>query len=656
VSTKGLTSLPYDILFLIVSYLAYLDRFRLKIVGNHYIAAAISTLPRPSFGAYLAQLNILDASIKIAFAQNGFDIGCKEGYDALVLRLLQEFKKWDRRNIPEKGWFATRAMPRTDTEFAAGDLHYIANGLNTAFTYHQKSVVQLLLEQIPPATPFWKFLPRHERWDMKRMRVLFIALNKAAASGDEQIVRLLLKQGAWSSQAIYEAASRGHQDIVTILSSKRALWHLYYPRRDLLGALIGAAENGHDATVKFLLDRGAEIPQNSSYPSAMHLAAKGGHETICRLLLSKGAKDFYVNPGIRCSRSDGLDYLCTPVRLYKDFENWCCLHFAIYGKLYHLVKFLLEMEIIPRDLNHHRETALPLAAMYGCVDIVKLLLENGFNVLAQLERYTALELAATFGYTEIMTLLLDAGATASLTFAARSDSASAVSLLLERGADIEATDDFGNIALHFSVLGHHPEIVHCLLKSGAQTEAVNRYSQKPLAYAIKENQVDCVSLLLEYGAGTECISYTTSALFCASRSANLIPLLLQYGANIEAEGFDGMRPLHTAAMGGDGAVIEILLASGAAKHARDALQRTALHYAAQGSSDAVSTLLSWGLSIHVEDARGQTPLHRAACNESNKLYDLLVSHGADPARKDHGGISAYQQRSKTAEAVLARGS
>lgn len=648
-STKGLTSLPYDILFLIVSYLAYLDRFRLKKAGNHYIAAAISTLPRPSFGAYLAQLNVLDASINIAYAYDGLNIGCMEGHDALVLRLLQEFRKWNRRNIPEKGWFAP-----SDTKFAAEDLQIIEKGLDTAFTYHQKSVVRLLLEQIPPATPFWKFLPHHESWDMRRMGVLLAALNKAAASGDEQIVRLLLQQGAWSPQAIYEAASRGHQDIVTILSSKWAPWHLYYPRRDLLRALIGAAENGHDATVKFLLDKSAEIPRHTSYPSAMHLAAKGGHENIFRLLLSKGAKDFYVDPDIRCSRLDRLDYLCTQVRWPKDFKNWGCLHFAIYGKHFNLVKFLLEMEIIPRDQNHDRETALPLAAMYDCVEIVKLLLENGFNVSAQLERYTALEIAATRGNSDTMTLLLDAGATASLTFAARSGSASAVSLLLERGADIEAKDECGHTALHIAVLGHYPEIVHCLLKSGAQTEAISRDSKKPLGYAIAKNQVDCVRLLLEYGAGTECVSFTSSALFCASRNASLIPQLLQYGANIEAEGFNGMRPLHKAAMDGDRAVIEILLTSGAAKHARDALQRTALHYAAQSSSDAVSTLLSWGSSIHAEDVKGQTPLHRAAYNDSKQIYNLLVSCGADPARKDGDGKSAFEQQSNTAEEFRAR--
>lgn len=51
-----------------------------------------------------------------------------------------------------------------------------------------------------------------------------------------------------------------------------------------------AVQNGHDATVRLLLDRGAnlEATANGGW-TALHLAADMGHEAVIRLLLDHGA-------------------------------------------------------------------------------------------------------------------------------------------------------------------------------------------------------------------------------------------------------------------------------------------------------------------------------------------------------------------------------
>jgi ankyrin repeat protein len=560
-----------------------------------------------------------------AVPENALHIACEEGYDALVLKLLHE-------------------DPGLQT------LEGLEKCLIAAISYRQQSVVQVLLKLLP-TEPYALFsLPRLRRILYKtKTDVVETVLEYAAGNNCLWVIPSLLKHGARPSSprgisALHKAAWGGHEEVVTMLS-KRILWRR---GRKLSGILLCAIKRGHEGTVRILVDRGAGMPHDPSSPGAKHLAAKEGHERIFRLLLSKDSEDYYADPRI------SLDTHRSPAR--TDLR-WCCLHFAIYGRHYNIAKFLLETDTMPRYHIQHRATALPLAAKRGCSDIVKLLLETGFDVSAPLLGKSALELAATSGYTRVMTLLLDAGATVGLNDlpnAVSSGSVSAVSLLLDSGANIQTEDSLGYTPLHLAVLDHHPKVVHLLLQSGAKKEAINCYATTPLLLAIQEKQVECVSLLLEYGADTEsqprpwtrnqmCGTHSTrtqSALSCAITSnwPRLIPRLLQYGANIEAEGYMGQRPLHKAAGEGNVAALETLLASGARKHARDEWQRTALHYAAEkGACDAISTLLRWGFDIHAKDKNGQTPLHVAPYS---KAYGLLVSHGAHTGDKDHSGMSA----------------
>lgn len=54
-----------------------------------------------------------------------------------------------------------------------------------------------------------------------------------------------------------------------------------------------AAEKGHEAVVKLLLERGAELETKSNNSrSPLSWAARRGHKAIVKLLLEKGAQDY----------------------------------------------------------------------------------------------------------------------------------------------------------------------------------------------------------------------------------------------------------------------------------------------------------------------------------------------------------------------------
>jgi len=105
----------------------------------------------------------------------------------------------------------------------------------------------------------------------------------------------------------------------------------------------------------------------------------------------------------------------------------------------------------------------------------------------------------------------------------------------------------------------------------------------------------------------------------------------------------GRSPLHYAAMEGDAAAVDALLAQGVAPDLPDRAGFTPLHFAAQGQQALVaSRLLAAGAPVDAQDRFGKTPLHVALFNARNDAVDVvrvLLAAGADPELKNDSGIS-----------------
>jgi ankyrin repeat protein/Cdc6-like AAA superfamily ATPase len=416
-------------------------------------------------------------------------------------------------------------------------------------------------------------------------------LYRAAAEGQEVVVRLLLENGAdveskdgSGRTPLSWAAENGHEAVVKLLLEKGAELEFkdhWYGRTPLSWA----AENGHEAVVKLLLEKGAELEsKDRGGRTPLSWAAENGHEAVVKLLLEKGAE-------LESKDDDGR----TP--LSRAAEN---------GREA-VVKLLLEKGAGLESKDHwYGRTPLSWAAANGHEAMVKLLLEKG----AELESKgrggrTPLSRAAEKGHEAVVKLLLEKGAELEstddygrtpLSQAAENGYEAVVKLLLEKGAELESTDDwYGRTPLSWAAANGHEAVVKLLLEKGAELESKGRNGRTPLSRAAANGHEAVVKLLLEKGAELESKDRGgRTPLSCAAKNGHeaVVKLLLEKGAELESKGRGGRTPLSRAAENGHEAVVKLLLEKGAEVESKDGDGRTPLSWAAENGHEAVVKLLT----------------------------------------------------------------
>ena len=76
-------------------------------------------------------------------------------------------------------------------------------------------------------------------------------------------------------------------------------------------------------------------------------------------------------------------------------------------------------------------------------------------------------------------------------------------LLLEKGAELETKDKYGQTPLSWAAGNGHEAVVKLLLEKGAELETKAKYGRTPLSWAAGNGHEAVVKLLLEKGAELE---------------------------------------------------------------------------------------------------------------------------------------------------------
>jgi len=185
--------------------------------------------------------------------------------------------------------------------------------------------------------------------------------------------------------------------------------------------------------------------------------------------------------------------------------------------------------------------------------------------------------------------------------------------------------------LHFAAALRNAEVLALLLDRRLDPNARDRDGNTPLHWllAYPDADDDLLELLLDAGALLDAQNYRgeTPLFLAAARDLpNRLEFLLDNGADPSLADIDGATPLHHAAAHGHLAAVELLLRFGAHLNAADHEGDTPLHWSVRECrDDVVRALLTAGADSHVLNDDAESPIDQAASCEDHQMVRLLIS-------------------------------
>lgn len=518
------------------------------------------------------------------------------------------------------------------------------------------------------------------------------ALHIAAADKDEVSLQRLLRIGAnpnlpdkFGQTAVYDAVKAGNLAAVKTLANKGArMNHRDDKGRNLIdwaietgagadmlqalhtlgtgfdtspktkqNALHTAAAAGRHELFEALVTLGLSVnTRDKDGNTPLHLATAGGHAAAMQKLVDMGADTNIRNTNIE-----------TPlyVAAEKGFEAG--------------VDLLIALPRVARDVNSHANyssgfTPMMVAAHKDFPAIIEKLAAVGGDMNQTDNRnrnslYIAAETGNVAAAKKLVRLGADAGKgqlprgshTPLLHNISRAHFRDMLAVLVAAGADINATDNSGNTALHRACDAVHPDKIQALLDFGAHADLVNDYGQRPMDELIDNygyrmtDTPELIAALLKKGASPDIspvAEVEEGPLHLAAQYGHKqsVDLMLQYNALVDGytRGISPKTPLLIAAEHGHKDIAETLLAKGANPLKTDAQGRSPLHLAAHNGNDALVKLLleQPGVNVNAVDDFGRTALHHACLREKDDAAKALLAAGAQADLYDKNGFTPLQ--------------
>lgn len=423
------------------------------------------------------------------------------------------------------------------------------------------------------------------------------ALSYAAENGKWQTVEALLgaenidvSRGDKEGQNPLSLAMTKRNWRVVEKFAERDGIRVILPYQDYSTQLLFAAESGCCRLVRLLMENkevDVNVKNDSLGGTPLLLSVKNGHKDIVQLLLER--------EDINADLEDCFGR--TPLSYAAELGNEA------------LVRILLNREDInaystdrwsSTPLMYALAASLELASANGHVEIVRLLLHKGSDVMRQGRVYeNALMAASDNGHQE------------------------AVQLLLESGADA----NWGNPLRAASISGHE-KIAKLLLKHGADVNPRDRNTESALYLASRHGRENLVTLLLEYGASVNApggIFGTALQVASTYRHTETVRLLLNGGADVNLQGGDFQNALQAASLNGHEEIVKMLLKCGGDINTGGGTYGVSALYIAsrEGHEGVVRLLLLHKADVNAPGGRYGSALQAASRFKRQGVVNLL---------------------------------
>jgi ankyrin repeat protein len=154
-------------------------------------------------------------------------------------------------------------------------------------------------------------------------------------------------------------------------------------------------------------------------------------------------------------------------------------------------------------------------------------------------------------------------------------------LLIEKGAELEARDSGGKTALLVAIEKDKSALAKLLIEKGADINVRDKRNQSPLYLSIKKDREDLVALLLEKGVDQSAQIQLPLITATFNNNLNIVKMLLDKGADVNASGDEGWTALHASASGNFYRIASLLLEKGADPLIKDARGQLPTFYASR---------------------------------------------------------------------------
>jgi cytohesin len=273
----------------------------------------------------------------------------------------------------------------------------------------------------------------------------------------------------------------------------------------------------------------------------------------------------------------------------------------------------------------------------------------------------------------------------SLHQAAKDGDLEQVKKLIAQGADVNAMNNQGRTPLHLAAFHGHREVAALLVARGADVNTSMRDDPwTPLLDAACTGRTQVVKLLLQHEAKVDAgdsHGYTPLLYAIWSADEESVRTLISAGADVNKRpSKDDSLPLFYAVWHGHAGIVKAIMDAGANVNAEDDNGWTPLRYAIeatspdminlfmgtgakipdfhratlQGNLAKVREFVESGVDVDTRDKLGWTPSYWAVSAGNEEVFKYLLSHGASVKVKTNHGRTLLHQASQAGLAEMVK--